>query len=76
MSRPSGVSCSKSAYYQKYYQHNKHRYILNYQEKKARLQAFDEIYKPYGGEKEFYRKSLERMFRESNEENLSNRSNS
>ena len=58
MVHPSNISYSKSEYYMKYYEHNKHKYKSNYLEKKRREEIFNLMYKPYGGEKEYHKNAL------------------
>jgi len=67
MPHPSNVSYPRGEYYRRYYWNNKHRYILNYQEKKYRRECFEEIYKPYGGERKYHYNALMKWLKEENE---------
>ena len=67
MPHPSNVSYPKTEYYRKYYLHNKYRYRLNYEEKKYRMECFNEIYKPYGGEIAYHKNSILNWIKEEKE---------
>jgi len=69
MPHPSNISFPKSEYYRKYYVHNKHVYKINYENKKRREQ-FEEIYKPFGGEKQYHYNSLMKWIKEEKENSL------
>ena len=58
MPHPSGCSYPRNEYYRKYYWNHKERYKMDYEDRKQRREKLNEVYEPYGGEKEFYRKSL------------------
>jgi hypothetical protein len=68
MPHPSNVSYPRTEYYRRYYNNNKHRYRMNYEEKKERQEIFNEIYKPYGGEKAYHYNSLMKWLKEAKEE--------
>ena len=68
MGHPANVSYPRTEYYRKYYLHNKHRYRMNYEEKKNRQEIFDEIYKPYGGEVAYHKNSILKWLKDENEE--------
>ncbi len=70
MPHPSNVSYPRTEYYRKYYLHNKHRYRMNYEEKKYRQECFNEIYKPYGGEVEYHKNSILNWIKEEKEKEI------
>ena len=70
MPHPSNVSYPRTEYYRRYYNNNKFRYRMNYEEKKERQQMFNEIYKPYGGEKAYHYNSLMKWLKEEKEKEI------
>ena len=70
MPHPCNVSYPRTEYYRKYYLHNKHRYRMNYEEKKNRQEIFDEIYKPYGGEVAYHKNSILKWIKEEKENKI------
>ncbi len=70
MPHPSNVSYPKTEYYRKYYLHNKYRYKMNYEEKKYRQECFNEIYKPYGGERAYHKNSILNWIKEEKEKQI------
>jgi len=51
-------SLDRGAYYRNYYQLKKELIRVRYIENKERKQREEELYKPYGGEKNYYKCSL------------------
>ena len=70
MPHPSNVSYPRTEYYRRYYNNNKEKYRLNYEEKKERQEIFNEIYKPYGGEKAYHYNSLMKWLKEEKEKEI------
>ena len=70
MPHPSNVSYPRTEYYRRYYNNNKHRYRMNYEEKKERQEIFNEIYKPYRGEKAYHYNYLMKYLKEEKEKEI------
>ena len=70
MTHPSNVSYPRSEYYRKYYLHNKYRYRMNYEEKKYRQECFNEIYKPFGGERKYYTNCILNWIKQEQEDQI------
>ena len=64
MPHPSCVSYPRHEYYRRYYHNHKHRYRMNYEEKKYRQETFAKIYEPYGGEVAYHKNSLMKWLQE------------
>ena len=70
MPHPSNVSFPRSDYYRRYYEKNKHIYRINYEEKKERQEIFKEIYRPFGGERQYYKNRIKSWINELNDISL------